>query len=252
MVLLRAREAEVQARELQGLNIKQIIGPAVVIEDRPLMGAAREEREQFARDFAESLGEARTGGRRRFLARLALGAGGAVGVALLAPVRSLGPGTENELFETPWSAGERVVGEDGEPIRADSIIPDQVLTVFPESAPRSADGQAVLIGLRPDLFAPGDLPAETVENTVCYSKICTHAGCPVGLYRASAGQLLCPCHQSTFDVYDGAEPVSGPAGRALPQLPLGVDDEGFLVAAGEFIAPVGPTFWNFTDDPETA
>jgi ubiquinol-cytochrome c reductase iron-sulfur subunit len=86
------------------------------------------------------------------------------------------------------------------------------------------------------------------EGCLAYSKICTHAGCPVGLYRAEAGELLCPCHQSTFDVYTGAVPVFGPAARPLPQLPLDVNEEGYLVAQGDFSAPVGPSFWNLESD----
>ena len=79
---------------------------------------------------------------------------------------------------------------------------------------------------------------------VAYSKICTHAGCPVGLYRAESQSLICPCHQSQFDVSDGAKPFFGPAARPLPQLPLGVDEEGILVAQGDFSEPVGPAFWD--------
>ncbi|HYP22826.1 MAG TPA: Rieske (2Fe-2S) protein, partial [Actinomycetota bacterium] len=85
------------------------------------------------------------------------------------------------------------------------------------------------------------------EGCVGYSKICTHAGCPVGLYRAQAHELLCPCHQSTFDVLRGAVPTFGPADRPLPQLPRGVDDEGVLIALGDFPEPVGPGFWNLRD-----
>jgi ubiquinol-cytochrome c reductase iron-sulfur subunit len=79
---------------------------------------------------------------------------------------------------------------------------------------------------------------------VAYSKICTHAGCPVGLYRAESQSLICPCHQSQFDVADGGKPFFGPAARPLPQLPLGVDEEGILVAQGDFPEPVGPAFWD--------
>ena len=74
--------------------------------------------------------------------------------------------------------------------------------------------------------------------------MCTHAGCPVGLYEASTHQLLCPCHQSAFDVLDGANPVFGPGRPALPQLPLAIDDEGFVIAQCDFTEPVGPSYWN--------
>ena len=66
----------------------------------------------------------------------------------------------------------------------------------------------------------------------------------MGLYRATTRSLLCPCHQSQFDVLDGAKPFFGPAARPLPQLPLGVDDQGVLVAQGDFYEPVGPAFWD--------
>ena len=76
-----------------------------------------------------------------------------------------------------------------------------------------------------------------------FSKICTHIGCPTSLYEQQTNRILCPCHQSQFDALQYGKPVFGPAARALPQLPITVDDEGFLVAQGNFIEPVGPAFW---------
>lgn len=232
-----------------GIWVKVIVGPHEVIEERPLMSGQPEYRAQFSAQYEESLGEAMSGGRRRFLLRLLAGAGASLGIALLLPFRSLGPGPQQELFRTPWREGVRLVTRDGEPIRAEDIVADQVVTVFPEGATDAADAQTVLIGLRQDVERQLEHP--TVENMVAYSKICTHAGCPVGLYRARVGELLCPCHQSTFGVYRGAIVLSGPAGRPLPQLPIGVDDEGYLVALSDFPTPVGPTFWNLTDEPES-
>jgi ubiquinol-cytochrome c reductase iron-sulfur subunit len=81
------------------------------------------------------------------------------------------------------------------------------------------------------------------DGLVAYSKVCTHAGCPVGLYEPTDQTLLCPCHQSAFDVLTGAPPVVGPAARPLPQLPIAIDDEGFVVAQSDFHEPVGPSFW---------
>lgn len=234
-----------------GLWVRRIVGPQEVVEERAPLRSRENERAAFRTELEESLGEASGGGRRRFLATLGIGSAGAVGLSLLLPLRSLGPGPENELFETPWAPGKRLVDEEGGFLRPEDVGTDQVVTVFPEDAPGSADGQALVIGMRAERFDRDRLPAETIDNTVCYSKICTHAGCPVGLYRARAGELLCPCHQSTFDVSHGATVVSGPAARALPQLPLGVDDEGYLIALGEFTEPVGPSFWNLDDDPGT-
>ena len=81
-------------------------------------------------------------------------------------------------------------------------------------------------------------------GNVCYSKICTHAGCPVGLFVAQTHQLQCPCHQSAFDVLDGAKVMFGPAPRALPQLELYVDGDGVLRARRDFTQPVGPGWWS--------
>ena len=84
---------------------------------------------------------------------------------------------------------------------------------------------------------------KTHQGIVAYSKICTHVGCPVGLYEQGTHHLLCPCHQSTFDVTQDCAAVFGPAKRALPQLKIGVDDEGYLIATQGFMEPVGPSFW---------
>ena len=187
--------------------------------------------------------------RRRFLLRLVAAAAAALAAALAIPVFSLGPQPGRALFRTDWRAGARVVGSDGEPLRAADLVLDSVSTVFPEGRVGSADGQTLLIRLRPgDLDLPEGRAGWAPEGCVAYSKVCTHAGCPVGLYRAADHVLLCPCHQSTFDVRRGAVPTYGPATRPLPQLPLELDADGFLVAGGDFPEPIGPSFWNMTHD----
>ncbi|HEX2025505.1 MAG TPA: Rieske (2Fe-2S) protein [Actinomycetota bacterium] len=113
----------------------------------------------------------------------------------------------------------------------------------------SADSQAVLIRVEPDLLQlDSERMAWTPNGHVAYSKVCTHAGCPVGLYDREEQHLVCPCHQSTFDVLRGAEPVSGPAVRPLPQLPLELGADGFLRARSDFTEPVGPGFWDRPED----
>ncbi len=234
-----------------GIWVRVVIDEPHVVEPRKSFKSdPAEARAAFSEEFEDALGEAAAGGRRRFLLRLVYGVAGSLGLALLIPLRSLGPGPKSELFTTPWKTNKRLVTSEGEELRAADISVDQVVTVFPQDAVGSADGQAVLIGLRPD--RPDKNQFETVEGLACYSKICTHAGCPVGLYRARAGELLCPCHQSTFDVYDGAKVLSGPTGRPLPHLPIGVDDEGYLIALDDFSEPVGPSFWNLNDNPDTS
>jgi ubiquinol-cytochrome c reductase iron-sulfur subunit len=231
-----------------GIWVKRIVGPRQVVEDRYTLRSPQEARDEFERAYEESLGEASVGGRRRFLIRLLAGAGASLGLALVVPLRSLGPAPGGSMFVTEWREGVRLVDADGNAIAADSMAADEVRTVFPEDAVGDAKAQALLIGTRPDQLDVAALPGPTVDDLVCYSKVCTHAGCPVGLYRAAVGELICPCHQSTFDVNDGARVLSGPTGRPLPHLPLGVDDEGFLVALGDFNEPVGPSFWNLTHE----
>ncbi len=185
--------------------------------------------------------------RRRFLGSLLAGAGGLLAAALVLPAFSLGPHPTRQLFETAWRKGSRVVGSDGRPIRPDQLATDAVQTVFPEGNVGHADSQTLLIKLRPeDLQLAAERQAWAPQGVVGYSKICTHAGCPVGLYRAEDHSLLCPCHQSTFDVLRGAVPTFGPAARPLPQLPLELDAEGYLVARSDYTEPVGPSFWNMT------
>ncbi|CAM3243319.1 ubiquinol-cytochrome c reductase iron-sulfur subunit [Mycobacterium simiae] len=79
-----------------------------------------------------------------------------------------------------------------------------------------------------------------------YTKVCSHLGCPASLYEEQTYRILCPCHQSQFDALHFAKPIFGPAARALAQLPITIDSDGYLVANGDFIEPVGPAFWERT------
>jgi ubiquinol-cytochrome c reductase iron-sulfur subunit len=173
---------------------------------------------------------------------------GSLGAALLFPVRSLlatDPPPGPALATTPWRDGRAVVTEHGEPVRPEDLDVGAILTVFPEGHEKAADAPAVLIRVAPeDLQLPPERAAWTVEGLIAYSKLCTHAGCPVGLYAQTLAQLLCPCHQSVFTVLDGAVPIAGPAARALPQLPIGLGPDGALVARGGFASPVGPGYWS--------
>ena len=174
--------------------------------------------------------------RRRVLARLLYAALGVFGVALVVPLRSFGPAIDDTLFHTKWRRGSRLVREDGSPVRAGDLNVDSVLTVFPEGAVGDEHSQTVLIRLPDGL-------AESVQGYIAYSKVCTHAGCPVALYRRTAKELMCPCHQSVFDVVEDGAVVSGPADHALPRLPIAVGRDDCLIATGDYPEPVGPGFW---------
>jgi ubiquinol-cytochrome c reductase iron-sulfur subunit len=221
-----------------------LLGAQEAVEERHELTSGAAGREAFGHALAEEVGP--TLARRSVLVKLLAGAGGALGLALLLPVLSLGPAPGRTLKETPWRRGIRVVDETGRQVSLNSVPEDGFITVFPEGHEGSADAQALLIRVPAgSLKLPPDRMEGVPEGThVAYSKICTHAGCPVGLYRATTRSLLCPCHQSQFDVLDGAEPFFGPAARPLPQLPLGVDEQGVLIALGDFSAPVGPAFWD--------
>jgi ubiquinol-cytochrome c reductase iron-sulfur subunit len=203
----------------------------------------RAEPEELA-ELDRELGRGEVVARRVWLRRSAVAAGGALGLALVSPLRSLGPKPGKQLLHTAWADGVRVVTEDGTPVAAADVPGDGLLTVFPEGAVGAADAQAVLVRVDPSLL---DLPRGrdgwAPSGLLAYSKVCTHAGCPVGLYQADSHQLLCPCHQSSFDVLRGAVPVSGPAAWPLPQLPLAVGADGILRVSGDFSEPVGPGWW---------
>lgn len=136
---------------------------------------------------------------------------------------------------TGWADGVRCVGDDGRPVLAEDLPAGGIVTVWPEGH-RDEELAAVVV-LRV-IGAP--VRASSTEGLLAYSRICTHAGCPVALFRAEDSTLYCPCHQATFDALDGARPVFGPASRPLPRLPLGTDAGGFLVARGDLSAPPGP------------
>jgi quinol---cytochrome c reductase iron-sulfur subunit len=194
---------------------------------------------------------------RRGLFKLGLGAaGGTLGLAALAPALSFGPFFETKYFRgTPWRKGRRLVDESSQPIRAADIEKNDFYTAFPEGASPAAreelGASVVLVRLSHDqLRLPPELAGFDAGGIVAYSKICTHAGCAISLYRAPLFQpdeprpaLVCPCHYSTFDPADGGSVTFGPAGRRLPMLPLTVDADGYLRAKGNFDDEVGPTWW---------
>jgi len=194
--------------------------------------------------FGDDLARGRWITRRTLLLRTLVLAAGGLGVAALFPIRSLGPKPGRSLLQTPWRNGLRLITDDGKLVRADDVPIGGLVTVFPEGHPGSADGQAVLVRVEPGLIDPVvGRESWSPEGYIVYSKICTHAGCPVGLYQRETHELLCPCHQSTFDVLHGAKAVFGPAAGALPQLPIQIDGDGTLSALGDFSDPVGPPFW---------
>jgi ubiquinol-cytochrome c reductase iron-sulfur subunit len=191
---------------------------------------------------------------RKGLVRGAIGAAaGALGLAFIAPAVSLGPVFDpTELDWSPWRRGKRLVSEDGIPFKASEIEMGTFYTAFPEHSSRSdIAAPVVIMRLEPSaLRLPRSRRGWAPQGILAYSKVCTHAGCALGLYRKpmfppvdAKPALVCPCHYSTFDVATGGDVLFGPAGRNLPQLPLMVDSNGHLRAGGNFSGPVGPSWW---------
>lgn len=254
------------AGSLLGLGIGIIQWARKLMSDHEMVemrhGAASSEEDRAVALQALSDGADDSGiGRRTLVRNSLLGALGLLGVPLVVALRDLGP-LPSGLEKTLFTEGMRVVRDvTGTPIRpADLEIGDlvnaQPAAIFEtdeEGEPlvegvdlQVAKSKASVILLR---MEPGDITPEAgrenwaVDGIVCYSKICTHVGCPISLNERTTSYLLCPCHQSMFDLADNGRVVFGPAGRPLPQLPIAVDDEGYLVAQRDFTEPVGPSFW---------
>ena len=220
------------------------------IEERDALPSGEEKDDAAARAFVA--GAKTVAGSRGWLVRLFAGAAGTLGIALVFPLRTLAPtnASPSQLGATSWRRGARLVREDGTPVRAGDLEVDSIVTVFPEGhvGPKFADDMTrdatVLVRVPPgELRLPADRAAWAPDGLLAFSKVCTHAGCPVGLYRASARQLFCPCHQSTFDVVHGGDRIFGPAARGLPQLPIAIARDGTLEATGGYPEPIGPGYW---------
>lgn len=214
--------------------------------------STEEDRSELVKTAKEGAADAGLG--RRSLIKRSLGLSlGLVGLSPLLLLRDLGPLPGDSLTKTSWKAGTRLVTDPGErPIKPEDLEVGAVAQVLPAMLPGQdhrvlsdiAKDAVLLIRLRPEEF---NLTAErlswTHEGIIAFSKICSHMGCAVALYEQQTKHLLCPCHQSTFDVTRAAKVLFGPSARPLPQLALALDSEGYLVAKQPFTEPVGPSFW---------
>jgi ubiquinol-cytochrome c reductase iron-sulfur subunit len=206
------------------------------------------EEEQLASEETFFAGVTQMGlGSRKMLRRSLLGALALLPVPAVLLLRDLGPLPHSRLRHTGWKKGSRLVDVETKlPIKLGDIEVGGIATVMPEGFGNVEDhALAPTILIR---FAPGEIRSKKevawgADNHVAYSKICSHAGCPISLYEQQTHHLLCPCHQSTFDMADDANVIFGPAARRLPQLKIQVDGDGYFVAQGDYSQPVGPSFW---------
>ena len=230
--------------------------------------SSEEEKSSFSEFFMKSADESGFT-KRPLMRRTLIAAMLPLGLAPVVLLRDTGPLPGDQLKETRWVDGMRMYVEgthrylraedlENDPYGMISALPALDDEGYPHgiSLVDQAKSVILLIKVPEEDWKPGmDEPVRegsdethmnwTHQGIVAYSKICTHVGCPAALYERTTHRILCPCHQSTFDATDAAKVVFGPAHRALPQLPIGVDDEGYLVARGDFNEPTGPTFWEY-------
>src|SRR5215472_12756925 len=228
--------------------VRHIMPDVELSEDRHPMASTPEERQAFAETFEQGA-EASQFVKRPLLRRTLIAATVPALVAPIVLLRDLGPLPGTSPRHTVWRKGMRLlVYGPNTPIRSgDFASPGGMITVVPDGYQDDQDALAAATSIIIK-FAPGELQPPTnlnwtVDDIVCYSKICTHVGCPAALYEQTTHHILCPCHQSTFDAPRGALVLFGPAPRPLPQLPITTDAEGYLVAASDFHEPVGPSYW---------
>ena len=231
---------------------KYLMPQGPFVEERHPMASKPREREAMAAALVERTGVVVK--RRRMLGGLLAAGMGIFGIVAAFPlIRSLGPRPGSSLFRTNWKKGTLLVDSTGKPVHRDDMQVGGLLTVFPKgtesTATKEAVDQTVLIRVQSSkLVTMKGRTDWAPDGYVAYSKVCTHLGCPVGLYEQQLELLVCPCHQSMFNVRDGAFPVFGPAPRPLPQLPIYFDSAGYLRARNGFDQPVGPGFWERTTE----
>ncbi|MCP3817418.1 Rieske 2Fe-2S domain-containing protein [Streptomyces sp. A3M-1-3] len=219
--------------------------------ERHPIAAEPEVRAQVMADFAAGAKESDLG-RRKLIRNTMFGALAMLPLSAVVLMRDLGPLPEDKLRHTLWARGKLLINQNTmEPLRPEDVAVGSLTFAMPEGLEEDAhDFQTqiakaalMIVRIQPEDIKDRQELEWSHEGIVAYSKICTHVGCPVSLYEQQTHHVLCPCHQSTFDLSDGARVIFGPAGHALPQLRIGVNDEGFLEALGDFEEPVGPSFW---------
>jgi ubiquinol-cytochrome c reductase iron-sulfur subunit len=222
------------------------------VEERHDLHSSPSAREAMAAALVERTGTVVK--RRKMLGGLLATGMGIFGVVAVFPLlRSLGVKPGSTLYKTTWKKGSYLVDFQGKRITRTNLLPGGYTTVFPEGTVTTDDklaaNQTILIRVQSSTFVTVKGRTDwSPEGYVAYSQVCTHLGCPVRLYEQELELLVCPCHQSMFQVRDGAVPKFGPAPRPLPQLPIRIDSNGFLRARGGFNQPIGPGFWERTTE----
>ncbi|MET3806498.1 ubiquinol-cytochrome c reductase iron-sulfur subunit [Nakamurella sp. UYEF19] len=241
---------------------KKIAPHEVAVQQRHVGMSDEVDRQTLGAEMVDTVDKMGMVKRRGVLKGSLVLAGGALGLATLIPILGgfikspWSKGADSDLWVTLWkpvvlpdktTQKVRLTQIDGTPVRPADVSAGGIVTVFPgvDGGAKSSDSAVLLFRLRSDsnVMIRNGQDGFEYGDYYAYSKICTHVGCPASLYEQQTGRILCPCHQSQFDVFDGAKPVFGPATRPLPQLPIELDAQGYFVARSDFIEPVGPGFW---------
>ena len=235
-----------------------LMGDEEVIEERHPAGSPPDAKEEAAEKWA--IGAEQAGLSRRALIGSGLAGGlGVLAIPAVVLLADMGPWPTAEvrretLEKTIWAEGVPIVNDvTQEKLRASDIVVGQLINAQPANLFelhgvefQRAKAKASLIVVRMDpasIRIPTSRQDWHVDGILAYSKICTHVGCPISLWEQQTHHLLCPCHQSTFDLGNSGVVVFGPAARSLPQLPITTDADGFLIARGDFTVPVGPSYF---------
>ncbi|WP_034087887.1 cytochrome bc1 complex Rieske iron-sulfur subunit [Streptacidiphilus albus] len=225
------------------------------IAERHPIESTPEVRAQVFADFRQ--GAAESGfGRRKLIRNTMIGAMAMLPLSAIVLFRDLGPLPEKKLDTTDWSAGKQLINMNtNEPLQPSDITVGSLTFAMPPGLnpddPNAdptfqeviATSALLLVRMEPSDIKDAKSASWGYDGILAFSKICTHVGCPISLYEQQTHHVLCPCHQSTFDLSDGGRVIFGPAGHPLPQLQITVNADGNLAAVRDFTQPVGPGFW---------
>ncbi|MEU7060527.1 Rieske 2Fe-2S domain-containing protein [Streptomyces sp. NPDC046197] len=230
---------------------RTLMSDAEIADERHPIEASPEVKAKVLADFQQGAKESALG-RRKLIRTTMFGALALFPLSGVMLLRDLGPLPGNSLRHTLWAKGKRLVNTNTNlPLRPEDVAVGSLTFAKPDGLNETqedfqneiAKAALMIVRLQPENIKDKRELDWGHEGIVAFSKICTHVGCPISLYEQQTHHVLCPCHQSTFDLSDGARVIFGPAGHALPQLRIGVDSEGYLQALGDFEEPVGPAFW---------
>lgn len=246
---------------------KKLMHDHEIIEERHPVSSSDEDRSETLETLNVGISDSGFG-RRPLIRNSLLGALGVLGLPAIVLLRDLGPLPGDKLFHTVWKKGMRVVNDvSGVPLKPSDLQLGSLVNAEPsilfetnaegervfegaELLQAKAKAAVILVRMRPADITPSEGRENWgIDGILCYSKICTHVGCPISLWEQQTHHVLCPCHQSTFDLADSGKVIFGPATRPLPQLPLAVDSEGYLIATSDFHDPVGPSFPELSQEP---